>query len=127
MEKRGETLEKILGEKFHADNLTDEEQRFLYHFKLQGYKILWLLMDVICCNASSFDEMKKRVSGEKGKYILNETAELDEMLELEAKAFYEQNAIGIEERIYRQCLEEIQKIIRADKEFADVIESCCFI
>lgn len=115
MEKRGKTLEKILGEKFHADNLTDEEQRFLYHFKLQGYKILWLLMDVICCSVASFDEMKKRVSGEKEKYILNDTAELDERLESEARAFYEQNAVGIEERIYRQCLEEIKKIIRRTK------------
>ena len=72
-------------------------------------------MDIICCNAASFDEMKKRASGEKEKCISNETVELDEMLELEAKAFYEQNAIGIEERIYRQCLEEIQKIIRRTK------------
>ena len=41
---------------------------------------------------------------------------MDRRLESEAKAFYEQNAVGIEEGIYRQCLEEIQKIIRQTKD-----------
>ena len=72
-EKRGETLEKIIGNEFSVNCLTEEEKEFLYHFNQQGYKILWLLISTIKeSKKTEFDDIKDRVNSKKAtkSYII---------------------------------------------------------
>lgn len=111
-EKRGETLEKIIGNGFKESYLSEEEKEFLYHFHQQGYKLLWRLLKVIeGPKTLSFDKVKgERVDADKisdsEKLIF-----LDCMLEQEARSYYENNEEGIEQKLYQYCLKALRAII----------------
>ena len=120
-EKRGETLEKIIGNEFSVNCLTEEEKEFLYHFNQQGYKILWLLISTIKeSKKTEFDDIKDRVNSKKDMSVSGRFISLDMQLEKDVRAYYENNAMNIDMTLYVHCLKELQKVIEESREIMDM-------
>lgn len=110
--KRGKALEEIIGNGFKESLLSDEEKSFLFHFHQQGYKLLWLLIDLIDeANVPTYAEVSKKFEDKRKKYAKDKLTTLEEALETEMKQYYENNAANTEQMIYLKCLNELKNVI----------------
>lgn len=120
-EKRGEALEKIIGNGFRISCLTEEEKEFLCHFNQQGYKLLWILVDTIKESKKiEFDVIKGRVNPQKDMPMNGRFMSLDMQLEKDVRAYYENNATHIDMTLYVHCLKELQQVIEEYREIMDM-------
>lgn len=111
-DKRRDALEKILGNGFKESMLTEDEKKLLCHFNQQGYKLLWLLMDLIeGPNTPTYVDMYNRIEETRKEYSSEELKILEYALELEMIQYYENNALNIEQTIYSHCLRELKNTI----------------
>lgn len=105
-EKRGETLERIIGGGFKAQDLNEDESKLLFHFGQYGFKMLWhILSRIDATRIRPYEDMKDEYSKEKARPDISED-ELDEV----ARMFYEENLSNVESRIYGICLDKIKRI-----------------
>lgn len=114
---RADVLEKIIGNDFNAECLSDEEKELLYHFGHYGFKRLWYILSVI--KESRFlpyvkmrEEYVEKQRNKK-KADNEEIAELrDYELEKLTRKYYEENLTNIQSRIYNICLTQLSDIIK---------------
>ncbi len=112
LEKRGEVLEKIIGNGFNSSCLDETEKEFLLHFGQYGFKTLWHLLAIVYdMRMKPYDEIKKQ------KEEKNSTAfpDLEEKLDRIAKAYYEGGLADVEGRLYCVCLKELKDIIEGSE------------
>lgn len=109
-EKRGETLENIIGNGFSANVLDEEEKDLLFHFNQNGYKLLWhLLAAVKESRIRSYDQIKTDLKIEDP--INSSLPSLAERLHNVTRQFYDTHLTDMAGRLYRICLEELQVIM----------------
>lgn len=109
---RSNVLEKIIGNDFKSTMLSEDEQNLLFHFNQQGYKLLWHLIEVVeGPKITAYDKIKESLEETRGKFKIEELTKLEEKLEDEERAYYENNATDVDEKLYNHCLEEIRIII----------------
>ncbi|MDY4840177.1 MAG: hypothetical protein SO160_11655, partial [Lachnospiraceae bacterium] len=110
--QRGQVLEQIIGNGFKESDLTEKERNLLYHFNQHGYKLLWLLMDLIEGPViSSYDDLYEKTKEEREKHLSEEFKELEAVLNRETRCYYENNASNIGQTLYALCLNELKNII----------------
>ena len=110
LEKRGETLEKIIGNGFKSSCLDEAEKELLFHFGQYGFKMLWHLLTIVNdMRMKPYDEIKDQ-KREKNSTLF---PELEEKLDSITKAYYEGNLNDAEGRLYRLCLDELKHIIKS--------------
>lgn len=114
--KRGETLEKIIGNGFTIESLDKAEKNLLFHFGQYGYKMLWhLLTAVKDIRIRSYEEIKDSNKSIKAKHSITLLPELTNELEIITKEYYENNLTKVEERLYSACLIKIRDITKESK------------
>jgi hypothetical protein len=121
--RRGEVLEKIIGNGFKESDLTENERKLLYHFNQQGYKLLWRLMDLIeGPKINTYDEMYDKVKEEREKCLSEKFAALKSVLDGEMRSYYNNNTSNIGQRLYAHCLNELRNVIRIYTASVDDVE-----
>lgn len=110
-ENKGEILEKIIGNDFSEKYLTEKEKELLYHFNQQGYKMLWhLISSIIDARCESYDNMKAQ--NRKPEFLIEweELKRIDNKFDQVVRAYYEENYVGIDNKLFRLCANEIKDI-----------------
>lgn len=110
-ENKGEILEKIIGNDFSEEDLTEEEKELLYHFNQQGYKVLWhLISSIIDARCESYDNVKAQ--NKKPEFLIEWEAlkRIDDEFDQVERAYYEENYVGIDNKLFRICTNEIKDI-----------------
>lgn len=111
-ERRGQVLEQIIGNGFKESELSDEERELLYHFRQQGYKLLWRVMDLIeGPKVKAYDEMFDKECEIGERLVVKEFENLDNTLYQELLRYYENNAINISQTMYAYVLQELKNVI----------------
>lgn len=134
-EEKEAALKVIIGNYYQADRITEEEKNILFHFRQQGYKLLWhLLTSIKDSRKATFEEIKEKTSGylmkeqeknneedqtdftagaeENGKAeIENDLEELIEEADKIAKRYYEENLTGLNEKIEKIHLQTLVKVM----------------
>lgn len=116
--RRGEILEKIIGNGFKVTDLTDDEKELLFHFNQQGYKILWRIMDWIeGPKMPTYEELcvemekNRKEFLDKVKISSDTVGVFESLLKKELRVYYEGNTVDIGNILYDYCKNELRRVI----------------
>ena len=110
--KRGQALEKIIGNGFKVTNLTEDEREILCHFKQQGYKMLWRIMDLIeGPSIASFESISDKMKKKRSELEIDGLEVLESLLIEESRRYYEENAVDVERMLYAHCIKQLRNVI----------------
>lgn len=125
VEKRGDILEKIIGNDFKTASLDEEEKNVLFHFNQYGYKLLWYILTVINDQRMlTFEEKECKVTGEKEKIKKDYFDSFDEKLKEKVRSYYDDNLIHIDQVLAEVCKEEILMIYERYHDLANTTRVC---
>ena len=116
--RRGEILEKIIGNGFKVTDLTDDERELLFHFNQQGYKILWRIMDWIeGPKMPAYEELcvemekERKEFFDKAKISSDTVGAFESLLKKELRVYYDGNTVDIGNILYDYCKNELRRLI----------------
>ena len=110
--RRGQVLEKIIGNGFKVTDLNEEERELLCHFNQQGYKMLWRIMELIeGPNIATFELLCKKMDMERTELCIDEFYVLESLLKEELRNYYEKNTINTEHILYAYCRATLRNLI----------------
>lgn len=125
-DRRGQVLEKIIGNGFKSTDLSDEERELLFHFNHQGYKLLWRIMDLIegpkmATYKELFIEMEKTRTEafSVAKIPSDVIGTYEALLIKELNIYYENNIENIEQILYEYCKDELRSVIN---KYASIVD-----
>lgn len=109
---RGAALEKIIGNGFTVDMLTEDEKSFIYSFKQTGYKMLWhLLSSIIEARCVEYDLIFENVKEKRDELVSEKLFYLDKQFEKIAKEYYQDNLIDPDGKLYDLCINTLRKVV----------------
>lgn len=119
LNKRGQTLEKIIGNGFEESKLTAGEKELLFHFHQQGYKMLWRILDLIeGPKTVTFDEVHTEMKESRRELGIADCV-IETALVEELKRYYEKNAVNSEQLLYAICLGLLMSQIENARNYHD--------
>lgn len=125
VEKRGDVLEKIIGNDFKTASLDEEERNVLFHFNQCGYKLLWYILTAINDQRiPKFEDKECEVIEEKEKIKKDYFASFDEKLQEKVRSYYDDNLIHIDQVLSSVCKKEILKIYERYHDLANTTRVC---